>query len=132
MKSLYIYISLVGSIFDYSFFTLANVRESSLNRIQTVQNRAIRIMYKLPWNSSTSKLFPLSGKTSIYQRFMQLSCKYLLKALVYNLLIKKIFFEYLSSMSQSLATVFCYFSKILSLSFAFLTYVALFIIILCI
>jgi hypothetical protein len=132
-----LYRSLVGSIFDYSFFTLANVRESSLNRIQTVQNRAIRIMYKLPWDSSTSELFPLSGITSIYQRFMQLGCKYLVKALVYNPLIKTIFSEFLSSRSsinrsQSLVTPFCYFSKILSLSFALLTYFALFIIILCI
>ncbi len=51
--------SLIGSIFDNSFYTLTNVRESSLNRIQTVQKRAFRIIYKLTSDSFTSELVPL-------------------------------------------------------------------------
>ena len=42
-----IYRALIGSIFDYSFFSIACVSETKLNRVQTVQNRAIRCIYRL-------------------------------------------------------------------------------------
>ena len=56
-----IYSALIGSIFDYSFFTVASVAKSNLDLIQTVQNRSIRCIYKLKWDSPTKELFPLSG-----------------------------------------------------------------------
>jgi hypothetical protein len=37
-----IYRALIGSIFDYSFFSVANVSENSLGLVQRIQNRAIR------------------------------------------------------------------------------------------
>ena len=52
LKSLYR--SLVDSIFEYSFFCIANVSTQSLSRAQTIQNRAIRCIYKLPWDSPSS------------------------------------------------------------------------------
>ena len=48
------YNALIGSIFTYSFFSLARIAESNLNRLQRVQNRAIRSIYRLEWNSRDS------------------------------------------------------------------------------
>ena len=39
-----IYRALIGSIIDYSFFTESCLSDSVLNRLQTIQNRAIRII----------------------------------------------------------------------------------------
>ena len=55
-----IYRTLIGSIFDYSFFNIASVANSNLNLIQTVQNRAILCVYKLLWDSPTIYLFRIS------------------------------------------------------------------------
>ena len=42
-----IYNSLIGSIFNYAFFTLANISKVTEKLIQRVQNRAIRCIYRL-------------------------------------------------------------------------------------
>jgi hypothetical protein len=39
-----VYRALIGSLFDYSFFTVSCVSSTNLKSIQTVQNRAIRCM----------------------------------------------------------------------------------------
>ena len=56
-----IYRALIGSMFDYSFFTVANVFESSLGLVQRMQNKAIRCIYRLDWDSPTKDLFQISG-----------------------------------------------------------------------
>ena len=75
-----IYRALIGSIFDYSFFSIANVSVTNMGRIQTVQNCAVRCIYKLPWDSPPELLFPISNILPIRDRFLQLGCRYLLKA----------------------------------------------------
>jgi hypothetical protein len=71
-----LYRALIGSIFDYSFFTGVCVSDTNLNRIQTVQNRAIRTIYRLDWRSPTVNLFPISGVLGIKVRFLQLGVRY--------------------------------------------------------
>ena len=79
-----IYKALIGSIFDYSFFTIASVANSNLNLIQTVQNRAIRCIYKLKWDSPTGDLFRISGVLPIKDRFFQLGARYLVKIICFK------------------------------------------------
>ena len=74
-----IYRALIGSLFDYSFFTVASVSATSLNLIQTVQNRSMRCIYKLKWDSPTKELFPISNILFIKERFLQMGCRYILK-----------------------------------------------------
>ena len=78
-----VYRALIGSIFDYSFFTISNCSETALESIQRVQNRAIRCIYRLPWDSPTDRLFDISGVLFLKQRFTQLGSRYLLKALCF-------------------------------------------------
>ncbi|RNA44499.1 RNA-directed DNA polymerase from mobile element jockey-like [Brachionus plicatilis] len=52
-----IYNALIGSMFDYFFFTVACISKTNLKLVQTVQNRAIRCIYKLRWDSPTRSLF---------------------------------------------------------------------------
>ena len=79
-----IYKSLIGSIFNYSFFTFANISVESEKRIQTIQNRAIRCIFKLEFNSLTSELNTISEISPIKKRFVQLGCKYLSRTLTHN------------------------------------------------
>ena len=71
-------------IFDYSFFTVASVAKSNLDLIQTVQNRSIRCIHKLKWDSPTKELFPLSGILPLKSSFYQLGARYLTKAIRFN------------------------------------------------
>jgi len=43
-----IYTALVGSLFDYSFFSVANVSKSTLQKLQVIQNSAFRRIHHLP------------------------------------------------------------------------------------
>ena len=71
-----IYRSLVGSIFEYSFFCVANISAQTIFRAQSIQNRAIRCIYKRPWDSPNSgQSVLLSGIEPIKQRLIQLGCK---------------------------------------------------------
>ena len=76
-----IYRALIGSIFDYSFFSVANVSENSLGLVQRIQNRAIRCIYRLDWDSPTKDLFQISGVLFIKERLLQLGARYLIKAI---------------------------------------------------
>jgi hypothetical protein len=48
-----IYRALIGSVFDYSFFTVTSTSDTSLSLVQRVQNRAIRCIFRLEWDSPT-------------------------------------------------------------------------------
>jgi hypothetical protein len=130
-----IYRCLVGSIFDYSFFTLSKVSDTVLNSVQRVQNRAIRCIYKLPWDSPTELLFPISNINSIGSRFLQLGCRYLAKCLVWNPLVKSLTAEYIASRSSinrnsKLVTPLCFITYCFSLACAVLTWLGFYILVL--
>ena len=52
--------------------------------MQRVQNRAVRCIFKLRYDSRTDELFPLSGVLPLEARFVQLGSRYLLKAKRYG------------------------------------------------
>ena len=64
-----IYNALIGSIFSYSFFTVANVSNFNIEKLQIIQNKAIRSIFKLDWNSLNHLLVSISGISPIKHRF---------------------------------------------------------------
>ena len=128
-----IYRALIGSIFDYSFFSIACVSKTNLELIQKVQNRSIRIIYKLKWDSSTVSLFSISSILKIKDRFLQLGARYIMKTFKYNnKLINVLISEYLRSWSAitkdlTLSTPLCHFLGFINLIYAaILVYAAVF------
>ena len=73
-----VYRALIGSLFDYSFFTISCVSCTNLKSIQTVQNRAIRCIFRLKWDSPTKDLFPLSNILELKPRFLQMGSRYII------------------------------------------------------
>jgi hypothetical protein len=74
-----IYCSLVSSIFDYSFFAVACISETSMQRLQRIQNRAVRCIFKLRWDSPTAEIPILSWLLSVKERLVHLGKRYLAK-----------------------------------------------------
>ena len=128
-----IYRALIGSFFDYSFFSIACVSKTNLELIQKVQNRSIRIIYKLEWDSPTASLFSISSILQIKDRFLQLGARYIMKTFKYNnKLINVLISEYLRSWSAitkdlTLSTPLCHFLGFINLIYAaILVYAAVF------
>ncbi len=94
-----IYRAILGSIFDYSFFMLSNLTEINKNKIQTVQNRAIRCIFKLPRQYPTNCLYPISNILTLDERFRELGERYIVKALIFNPEFARLVEEYASSIS---------------------------------
>ena len=127
-----IYRTLVGSIFDYSFFAVACVSETSLGLVQRVQNRAIRCIYRLEWESPTNELFPTSGVLNVKERLLQLGARFLTKAIKrQNPFICPLISEYIRSWSaitarnKKMSTPLCFFSSLLAISFACIVFVVM-------
>ena len=75
-----IYRALIGSIFDYSFFTATCVSETSWDT-HVAQNRAKRCIFKLNWDSPTKELFYKSRILFNRERFLQLGARYISKSI---------------------------------------------------
>ena len=119
----YIYTALVGSIFNYSYFTVANVSSTNLNRLQSLQDRATRLIFKTEWNCPSIHLYKLSKITPIRARFIQLGCRSIAKSLKHNLNTNILIQEYLSSISSikrsgKRATPLCIIFPYITLAFA--------------
>jgi hypothetical protein len=90
----------IGSLFDYYFFSVANVSEKSLGLVQRIQNRAIRCIYRLDWDIPTKDLFQISRVLFIKERLLQLGARYLIKAIYNkNAFICPLISEYIRSLS---------------------------------
>ena len=94
-----IYKSLVGSLFDYSSFIIANISESSISSLQRLQNSTIRCIYKLSFNSLNHFLYPISNILPIKEKFKKLGCRHLTKAMNQNNFIIQLVRKYLGSIS---------------------------------
>jgi hypothetical protein len=91
---------LVGSIFSYSSFAIANVSYTNLEKLQTIQNKAIRIMYKLTWNSPNHLLYPISKIQPLKVRWLSLGCKRITKSMLKNEYTVDLISEYTDSISS--------------------------------
>jgi hypothetical protein len=119
-----IYKALIGSIFNYSFFCVKNVSESNIKKLQIIQDKAIKCIFKLQWNTASFSLPKISGLILIRQRLTQLGCKYIVKAILNkNCFIVELIGEYFMSRSSikrnsMISTPLCLFTFIISLSYA--------------
>ncbi len=129
-----IYNALIGSIFNYTFFCRAKIAATNLNRLQVIQNNAIRRIYKIRMDShtSTAQLIKISKIQPLSLRFDQLGCRYIFKALACNSLIILLINEYLKSVSKirkkrdkSSNTPLCLLLKLYGLAYAFHVFITL-------
>ena len=95
-----IYNAIIGSIFTYSFFAVARIAKTNLDRIQRVQNRAIRSIYRLEWTSPTNLIHSISNLQPIRERLIELGERYLKKAVSNNVYVKLLLQEYIDSISS--------------------------------
>jgi hypothetical protein len=79
-----IYRSLIESIIDYAFFTVSCLSKTTLYSFQTLQNRAVRIIFHLPFDSPTDQLYSYSNLLSIKTRMLQLNARYSFKSIIFN------------------------------------------------
>jgi hypothetical protein len=89
-----IYRSLVSSIFDYSFFAVVCVSETRMLRLQRIQNRAVRSIFKLRWDSPTAEIPILSGLLPVKERLVQLGKKYVAKNVGANFILDELLTGY--------------------------------------
>ena len=95
-----IYNAIIGSIFTYSFFAVARIAKTNLDRLQRVQNRAIRSIYRLEWTSPTDVIHSISNLLPIRDRLIGLGERYLTKATENNPNVALLLSEYLDSISS--------------------------------
>ena len=115
-----IYKSLVQSIIDYSSFIFNILPEYQQNLLQSIQNNAIRIIFKQPWDSSTNEFRQsidiLKNLSKIKERTDKLNLKYLLKATTLkNQLVEDLLKEYYDSISKIklTKTFLCYYLAVI-------------------
>ena len=105
----------------FLLFMVVNAALKNLEKLQKIQNQAIRINYKLPQKSPNFKLYPISKILPIKERLISLGCRRLTKSLLkneYTLLLTR---EYLDSVSglrrsQGVYTPLCCFLPIVAIA----------------
>ena len=114
------------------FFTVACVSDNSLDLVQRIQNRAIRCIYRLDWDSPTNDLFSISGVLFVKERLIQLGARYTTKAIHNkNVFLCPLISEYTRSWSaitargKKMSTPLCFFTSLLSISFACIVFIVL-------
>ena len=95
-----IYNALIGSLFVYSFFSIARIAKTNIERLQKVQNRAIRSIYRLEWTSPTDLIHSMSNLLLVKDRLIEIGKKYLPKAVCNNSNVCLLLEEYLDSISS--------------------------------
>jgi hypothetical protein len=97
-----VYNALVGSIFNYSFFCISRCFPSKFKSLQVIQNNAVRRIYRLTRDTSTSVLCSTSKIPLLFTRLIQLGCRYIYKSLFMgfpNSYIRLLVDEYTCSLS---------------------------------
>jgi hypothetical protein len=95
-----LYRSLIGSIIEYSFFTISEISISTLNFLQAIQNQAIKLIYNLDYKTSSHTLNKISNIKPINERLNQLFERYINSTSNTNPLIKQLINEYNDSFNS--------------------------------
>ena len=74
----------MGSLFDYSFFSLANVSKSTIQKLQVIQNSAFRRIHHLPPRTRVAEILEISQMLMVKDRMTSLGCRYIVKAMQTN------------------------------------------------
>ena len=92
------YQCLIGSIIDYSAFSHSCISQTNMHKLQTIQNKSIRIILHLPYDTNTLTYNFTHGISTIKSRLLYLTNKYLCYALQKNTpLIANLFAEFIDS-----------------------------------
>ena len=85
-----VYRSLVGSVLDYNFFILPFLSDTNIKKIQAIQNKAVRSIFKLRLDPDTQQphntafLNTLSNLPSVSDRMLVLKNNYIAQAQANN------------------------------------------------
>ena len=79
---------------------VARVANSNIEKLQRIQNRALRNIYSLDWTCSSELIHSLSNFLPVRDRLIEIGRKYLSKALGNNPNICILIEEYLDSISS--------------------------------
>ena len=114
-----IYRALIGSLLDYSFFILTSISNKASKDLQATQNKAMRSIFNLKYDP-TSKTLPstetvreISGLQTVSIRMLEITFRFISKALINNLFIRQLVGEYKGCLSsikrknESLLTPLC-------------------------
>ena len=72
-----LYKQYVRPVLEYGAIALLSAPKTTLEKIQLVQNKAIKIAYRLPWCTSKRKIHLLAGIKPIKIRFQSLANKFI-------------------------------------------------------
>jgi exonuclease III len=95
-----IYEALIGSLFVYSFFAVARIADTNLERLQKIQNRALRCIYRTEWTCPTDLIHSMSDIPLVRDKLIKIGKKYLSKAKMDNSNVRLLLAEYLDSISS--------------------------------
>ncbi len=76
-----IYRSLIGSVIDYAFFMNSQLSDILLKAVQVIQNNAMRVIFKQPFDATTNTLCTLSGLSRVEERMFDLNERFFESAL---------------------------------------------------
>ena len=86
--------ALVGSVLDYSSLIAPCLSESNMKSLQAIQNKALRIIHKKPYDTHSVELCQLSGCPLVATRLTQLAHAHITTAQHVNPLISSLIRDY--------------------------------------
>ena len=90
-------IDLIRSIIDYSSFILTRLSKKRQSQLQTIQNAAIRAIYRLPYDFPSEELDLLAKLPNIKERMREINVSYIKNAILNeNKLFEVLFDDYQS------------------------------------
>lgn len=107
-----LYKSLIGSIIDYSSFMVHELSVTNLKRVQSLQNRAMRTIFRKSFDTPTSELCLVSGMKTIKDRLVDLNKKFIAKARLFNSWIFQLVeeFEYSKNAFRNVQTTISFYT----------------------
>ena len=121
-----IYSALVSSIFTYSFFIVANISISNLEKIQIIQNKAIKLIFKLKKTFPNFQLLKISKILPLKLQLIKLGVKRIVKSIIKKnenteILIRE-YLDSISSIRRSVGvnTPLCCFLSVIAIAILYL------------
>ena len=121
-----IYSALVSSIFTYSFFIVANISISNLEKIQIIQNNAIKLIFKLKKTFPNFQLLKISKILPLKLQLIKLGVKRIVKSIIKKnenteILIRE-YLDSISSIRRSVGvnTPLCCFLSVIAIAILYL------------
>ena len=72
-----LYKAFVRPVLEYGAIVLLSASPYQLKQLQIVQNRAIKIAYRLPWRTGTDEIHEIAGIEPLKERYQNLANKFI-------------------------------------------------------